>query len=210
MNNLSQKSALLVDAGTGNLHSVYNALITQGFKIHISDNPVNLNQPGRVILPGVGSFGRFMEGLRRRELIEPLKLAVERGDPFLGICVGMQALFQTSLEMGEHPGLGLLPGKVCQFEQRPGFKIPHTGWNQLWPVSGQTSPILNDINPGDYAYFNHSFYCLPAAGDEIVAQTDYVVEFTSIVQRGNLYGVQFHPEKSQLTGLKILQNFMEQ
>ncbi len=204
----SNRTAVLIDAGTGNLHSVYHALISQGFDIKVSDNPADLSKPGRVILPGVGSFARFVEGLRQRNLEETLRTAIDRGDPFLGICVGMQALFETSVEMGEHPGLGLLPGKVRRFESRSGYKIPHTGWNQLWQIDAHMSPLMEGIGSGNYAYFNHSYYCQPGLSEDTVAITDYCIEFTSVVQRANLFGVQFHPEKSQQTGLKLLQNFM--
>ena len=123
--------ALLIDAGTGNLHSVHNALLSLGYAIRITNRPEDLAQPARVILPGVGAFARFMDGLRAAGLAEPLRTAVLRGDPMLGICVGMQALFEVGEEMGQHPGLGLLPGKVVHFPPLGDLKVPHTGWNQI-------------------------------------------------------------------------------
>ena len=199
--------ALLVDAGTGNLHSVYNALIQLGYSIKVTSSPADLADRGRVILPGVGAFGKFMQGLRQRGLEEPIRTQVQRGDPLLGICVGMQALFDLSEEMGTFPGLGLLPGKVVCFMRSGDLKVPQTGWNQIWPA--RPTPLLKDVPPGSYAYFNHSFYCAPADPADTAATTDYGAPFTSVVQREALYAVQFHPEKSQAVGLQILKNFME-
>jgi glutamine amidotransferase len=197
--------ALLIDAGTGNLHSVHNALKKTGYRLLVSAEPEVLKQPARVILPGVGAFGGFMDGLRERGLIEPLREAARRGDPFFGICVGMQALFQTSEEMGTHAGLGLLDGNVVRFPEFTDRKVPHTGWNQLWFAHDST--LFRGISPGAYAYFNHAYYC---AGSGVpAATTDYGIDFTSAVQQQNVYGVQFHPEKSQQVGLRVLQNFFE-
>ena len=126
----------------------------------------------------------------------------------LGICVGMQALFETSSEMGTHAGLGLLPGRVVHFPPLDPLKVPQTGWNRLWPQGQETSPLLEGLAPGPYAYFNHSFYCDPARPADIAATTDYGISFASMVQHEALYGVQFHPEKSQRVGQQILANFM--
>jgi imidazole glycerol-phosphate synthase subunit HisH len=199
--------AILIDAGTGNLHSVYNALLSLGYNVPVTSRPEDLSQPGRFILPGVGAFGSFMDGLRERGLIEPLRAAFQRGDPFFGICVGMQALFEVSEELGEYAGLDMLPGRVRQFPDQPGLKVPHTGWNQLWFEAG--APLFNDLPNGAYAYFNHSFYCANSETGDRSAHTDYGMNFTSAVQRGNLFGVQFHPEKSQQVGRKVLENFFK-
>jgi glutamine amidotransferase len=199
--------ALLIDAGTGNLHSVHNALLSLGFAIRITNRPEDLARPARVILPGVGAFARFMDGLRTTGLCDPLKAAVSRGDPLLGICVGMQALFEVGEELGEHPGLGLLPGRVVHFPPLGSLKVPHTGWNQL--TAQRASPLLEGIPNGAYAYFNHSYYCATADPKDVLATTDYGLSYPSAVQRGALYAVQFHPEKSQQVGLAILQNFMK-
>lgn len=204
----SGNSALLIDAGTGNLHSVYHALVSLGFDIRVTSDPDDLAQVGRVILPGVGAFGHFMEGLHDHHLAEPLVQIAQQGKPFLGICVGMQALFASSSEAGEHQGLGLIPGMVMRFPEIAGYKVPHTGWNQLWPVDKNLPSLVEGLKPGDYAYFNHSYYCLPFREDDIAVRTDYGIGFTSMVWSGNLWGVQFHPEKSQRTGLQILHNFM--
>ncbi len=198
--------AILIDAGTGNLHSVYNALLPLGFSIKLSKDPHDLQAADRIILPGVGAFGGFMEGLDRCDLIPAIQEAAQRGTPLFGICVGMQALFAYSTEMGQHPGLELLPGKVIRFENTPGFKIPHTGWNQLW-FGEHPSPLFQCLPDGSHAYFNHAWYCLPEDDSVTAARTDYIRNFTSAVQRDNIVGVQFHPEKSQQVGQRILQNF---
>ncbi len=204
---MTADNALLIDAGTGNLHSVHNALIALGLRVRVSSDPDDLSRPGRIVLPGVGAFGSFMQGLRQHALVEPLTAAFRRGDPILGICVGMQALFQISEEMGEHAGLGLLDGRVIHFPSFRGLKVPHTGWNQLW-FTGD-SPLFQGLAPGCYAYFNHSYYCANQNGTDTAARTDYGLEFTSAVQQGNLFGVQFHPEKSQRVGLRVLENFFK-
>jgi imidazole glycerol-phosphate synthase subunit HisH len=203
--------ALLIDAGTGNLHSVHNAILALGYNVLLTDRPEDLARPGRVILPGVGAFGSFMEGLRGRGLAEPLAEAARRGDPLLGICVGMQALFEVGLEMGAHAGLGLLPGTVMHFPEFEELKVPHTGWNQLWFAGAPDapSPIFNGLPAGTHVYFNHSFYCQNSEPSDTAARTDYGIEFTSAVQRDNLFGVQFHPEKSQRVGQKVLDNFFK-
>lgn len=197
--------AILIDAGTGNLHSVHNALLKLGFNVRVSSHPEDLERPGRIILPGVGAFGSFMQGLRERSLVEALQNAARRGDPLFGICVGMQALFEISEEYGSHPGLSLLNGRVVRFPDVADLKVPHTGWNQLWFADG--APLFRDLPDGAYAYFNHSFYCANAAPEDMAAQTDYGFQFTSAVRRDNLLGVQFHPEKSQRVGQKVLENF---
>ena len=197
--------AVLIDAGTGNLHSVQNALRSLGYTILVTGAPADVARPGRVILPGVGAFGSFMEGLRRDGLDEAVGAVVRRGDPLLGICVGMQALFESSAEMGLHAGLGLLKGQVLRFPDQEGLKIPHTGWNQLWLK--KPSALLDGLDSGVYAYFNHSFYCAAGEAEDITAATDYGLDYCSVVQRENVYGVQFHPEKSQRVGKAILSNF---
>lgn len=207
---MSSYDALLIDAGTGNLHSVHNALLALGYNVLVSCNPDDLSRPSRVILPGVGAFRSFMDGLRQRGLAEPLRAAVQRGDPLLGICVGMQALFEIGEEMGEHAGLGLMGGHVVRFPDFSDLKVPHTGWNQLWfSHSGPGESLLfKGLPQGAYVYFNHGYYCANTDPADAAARTDYGFEFTSAVQRDNLFGVQFHPEKSQRVGQKVLKNFL--
>ena len=201
-----KNDAILIDAGTGNLLSVYNALCSLGYTIKVTGDATDLKPGHRIILPGVGAFGKFMEGLRETSLLPAIQAIVDRGDPLLGICVGMQAFFQFSEEMGIHTGLELLSGKVVCFPDIPGIIVPHTGWNQLWIQ--KPCPILNNLQNGDYVYFNHSYYCAPTDNDDSIALTDHGIKFTSVVQKENLFGVQFHPEKSQKIGLQILENFM--
>jgi glutamine amidotransferase len=159
------------------------------------------------MLPGVGAFGDFMSGLKARGLDDAVKEAVACGVPMLGICVGMQALFEIGEEMGNYEGLGVLKGTVVKFADSLSVKIPHTGWNQL-TVKGD-APFFNQVNDGAYVYFNHSYYCQPRNSSDVIATTDYGLQYACAVQRGNIYGVQFHPEKSQAVGLQILKNFLE-
>jgi glutamine amidotransferase len=203
---MNSRKVILIDAGTGNLRSVYNALQKLGAQVMMVGEPAAIPPGERVILPGVGAFGRFMDGLDEHGLLPAIREAVARGDPLLGICVGMQALFEASDELGEHAGLGFLSGRVMLFPQQSGLKVPHTGWNQLWPQ--RASPLLQGIRPGAYAYFNHAYYCAASRREDVLALTDYGLEYASAIQRYNLFGVQFHPEKSQALGLRILENFL--
>jgi glutamine amidotransferase len=195
----------LIDYVLGNLRSVEKALATVGADVRLTSDPDVILAADKVVLPGVGAFGDGMAGLRRHGLVEPLQELIARGTPLLGICVGMQVLFEESEEHGRHHGLGFLPGRVRRFES-PDLKVPQTGWNQILPA--RETALLEGLEPGDYAYFNHGYYCDAAAADTL-AQTEYGVRYSSVVGRGRLYGVQFHPEKSQRVGLTILRNFVE-
>jgi glutamine amidotransferase len=197
----------LIDAGTGNLRSVQKALESLGAAVERTDDPRKVLSGRRVVLPGVGAFGDFMSGLRAHGLVDAVKEVVKRGIPLLGICVGMQAFFETGEEMGEHEGLGLLAGRVARFAESLSVKIPHTGWNQVEARKGAL--LFNQIADGAYVYFNHSYYCQPDQSSDILATTEYGLTYACAVQRGNIFGVQFHPEKSQAVGLKILKNFLE-
>jgi glutamine amidotransferase len=199
--------AIIIDAGTGNLHSDENALRSLGFYITVTSNPADCIPGRKIVLPGVGAYGKFMDGLHNKGLDKAIQDVVQSGTPILGICVGMQALFDFGEEKGIYQGLSLLPGKVVRFSKMTGIKIPHTGWNQLWFEPG--SPLLRNIQPGAYAYFNHSYYCVPAETKDILTTTDYGISYCSSVQRKNIFGVQFHPEKSQNVGLQILKNFLD-
>ncbi|RME88517.1 MAG: imidazole glycerol phosphate synthase subunit HisH [Anaerolineae bacterium] len=196
----------LVDYGVGNLHSVAKALREVGARVEITSVPEVILQASAVVLPGVGAFGDGMAGLRNRGLITALREVVRRGVPLLGICLGMQLLFQESEERGRHAGLGFLEGRVVTFSPAPGHKVPHTGWNQLWPT--RENPLLHGIHSGEFVYFNHGYYCL-ARPEDTLAETDYIVRYPSVVGKGRVYGIQFHPEKSQRVGLHILRNFVE-
>ncbi|NPA26313.1 MAG: imidazole glycerol phosphate synthase subunit HisH [Chloroflexi bacterium] len=198
---------VLIDAGSGNLHSVRKALTYIGAPVTVTKDPDVVRRASRLVLPGVGAFGDFMRGLRAPGLDQAVHEAVARGVPLLGICVGMQALFDVGYEMGTHQGLGLLRGEVVRFPDDVGEKVPHTGWNQIHPV--RPSPLLDGIPPGAYVYFNHSYYCRPYENEVVVARTDFGrMEYTSVVQKGHIFGVQFHPEKSQRIGLRLLRNFV--
>ncbi len=203
------ETVVLIDAGTGNLRSVHKALEAVGAQVLRTADPQAVRRGDRLVLPGVGAFGDFMAGLRQRGLVEAVLEAVDGGAPLLGICVGMQALFEVGEEMGEHAGLGLLPGRVVAFPahlREQGLKIPHTGWNFVrWE---RDNPLQSGLEGGGYAYFNHSFYCRPARAEDVIARTTYGLTFASAVQRANLLGVQFHPEKSQRVGLRVLENFL--
>jgi glutamine amidotransferase len=201
------KDVVLIDAGTGNLRSVQKALEAIGAQVERTDDPNGVVTGRRVVLPGVGAFGDFMSGLGVRGLDEAVIDIARRGIPLLGICVGMQALFEVGEEMGEHKGLGLLAGKVTRFAESLSVKVPHTGWNQ---VEVQNEPLFFDrVESGAYVYFNHSYYCQPRNSSDVIATTDYGVKYACAVRHENIFGVQFHPEKSQTVGLQILKNFLE-
>ena len=198
----------VIDYGAGNLRSVRHALQVLGVRdMRIVQNGADLRGATRIILPGVGAFGAGMQQLCEKGFVEPLLLAVETGTPCLGICLGMQFLFERSDEMGEHEGLGLLPGQVTRFAPHATLKVPHMGWNRLKPR--RPSPLMAHLDADSQVYFVHSYRCMPACAEDVVAGTDYGGEFASVVQRDNLCGVQFHPEKSQRVGLQLLGNFLK-
>jgi imidazole glycerol-phosphate synthase subunit HisH len=199
--------AVVIDAGTGNLYSVLNALQSQGFRVKLSSDPKDVIKAPRLILPGVGAFGSFMEGLRQRNLEEALRESVERGTSLLGICVGMQALLDVGKEMGEYKGLGLISGEVVRFPEDSGLKVPHNGWNQL--KFENPCMLFDELPPLSYVYFTHSYYCAVSHKSDWAASTEYGLSFASAVQKDNIFGVQFHPEKSQKVGQKILANFFK-
>jgi imidazole glycerol-phosphate synthase subunit HisH len=196
----------LVDYGIGNLRSVEKALASVGADVQLTSDPQVILSARQVVLPGVGAFGDGMVGLRQRGLEPAIREVASLGKPLLGICLGMQLFFERSDERGQHTGLGLLAGLVRRFPEG-GWKVPQTGWNQLTIL--QDTPLLAGLSSGEYAYFNHSYYCEPAEPGDMLASTEYGLTYASVIGRGNLYGVQFHPEKSQELGLMILRNFVE-
>jgi imidazole glycerol-phosphate synthase subunit HisH len=201
------KDIILIDAGTGNLRSVQKALERIGARVERTNEPQRVLSGRRVVLPGVGAFGDFMSGLRSRGLEDAVKEIAARGVPLLGICVGMQALFDVGEELGTYTGLGLLAGEVVRFADSLSVKIPHTGWNQ---VEAQKEALLfRRMGSAWYVYFNHSYFCEARNSSDVIGLTEYGSRFICAVQRENIYGVQFHPEKSQLVGLQILKNFLE-
>jgi glutamine amidotransferase len=206
------KEVVVVDYGVGNLRNVYKAVEAAGGQPRMVNRPEALREAAAVILPGVGAFGDAAANLRAAGFEAPLREAVGAGKPLLGICVGMQLLFDESEEMGRHAGLGLIPGRVLRFAgEMPGadgrpLKVPAIGWNQLHHDGGD--PLLKGIDDGAYAYFVHSYYCRPDDSRYTLALTDYGIRYCSVVRRDNLWGIQCHPEKSQQVGLAILRNFI--
>jgi len=210
-----RKMIVIVNYGMGNLRSVQKAIERVGGQAMISAVPEALDAARGVILPGVGAFGEAMENLRARRLIAPLWRQIEAGKPLLGICLGMQLLFEESEEMGHHRGLGIFAGRVVRFSDRPPrsletsevLRVPHVGWNQI--RLRRASPLLAGVPDGSYVYFVHSYYVVPADESIVLTTTDYGVEYASTVGRENVFGVQFHPEKSQEVGLRLLKNFVD-
>lgn len=202
----------LIDHGVGNLRSVEKALVAVGAEVILTREPDRIETADKLVLPGVGAFGDCVSSLREAGLTDVIQEMAE-SRPMLGICVGMQMLFESSSELGQHAGLCLVPGKVVGFDFPPDTmadgicRVPHTGWNKLQPV--RDTLLLDGIPSGSYAYFNHSYYCIPDNKDDVVACTDHGGEFSSVVARGQIYGIQCHPEKSQEVGLHILRNFVE-
>ena len=172
-----------------------------------SDHPADIAAADHLVLPGVGAFGACIGEVRQRSLVDPILDAVQREVPLLGVCVGMQMLFDVGLEDGPHQGLGILPGQVERFAFPPEnpLKIPQIGWNQV--VAQRPSALLADIGTAPWCYFVHSYHASPVNAADVIATTSYGLAFPSVVGRGKVFGVQFHPEKSQQTGLRILENF---
>lgn len=195
---------VLVDYGAGNIRNVEKALAAVGILSRRTDRPDELSAADVVVMPGVGAFGDMMTALRARRLVEPILEVARSGRPLLGICVGLQILFDVGEEMGEHAGLGLLPGRVRRLD-RPGLKVPHTGWNPVNPV--QEHPLFETVPTDRHAYFVHSYHVDPERAEDVLATTDYGGLFPSVCGRDNILGVQFHPEKSQQFGLALLRNF---
>jgi imidazole glycerol-phosphate synthase subunit HisH len=197
---------VMIDYGIGNLRSVRKALEKVGAAVIQTDDPAMIGRGDKVVLPGVGAFKDGMQGLQQRGLMPAINEAVSQKIPLLGICLGMQLFFTASTEMGDSAGLSFISGEVRKFSVDL-LKIPHTGWNQLMITNH--SPLFEGLSNSAYVYFNHSYYCSPAESDVAVANTDYGISFASAIQFGSIYGVQFHPEKSQDAGLQILRNFVE-
>lgn len=199
----------IVDYGMGNLRSVQKGFEKLGVAAEVTDDPRIIENAQGVVLPGVGAFKDCYDGLVSRGLDTLMKDVAASGRPFLGICVGLQLLFDYGEEGVGSPGLGILPGRVVRFPEtrETGLKVPHMGWNQLKPVSGRNSLLFEGISANPYTYFVHSYYAVPDEEDVVLARCTYGIEFSAMVGRGNLFAVQFHPEKSQTDGIQMLRNF---
>ena len=195
----------VIDYDAGNLRSVEKALAALGEQPEVTRDPQVIRTADKVILPGVGAFGDAMENLRRFGLVEPIRQVVEKGTPFLGICLGMQLLFESSEESPGVEGLSLLPGKILRIPPQEGLKIPHMGWNSLQVRPG--ARLFRGLPEEPYVYFVHSYYLKSGEEAIVAATTQYGVEIHASVERGNLFGCQFHPEKSSAVGRTILKNF---
>jgi glutamine amidotransferase len=195
----------IIDYGMGNLRSVQKGLERAGYAAEVTRDPGRIEAAGGVVLPGVGAFGACMANLRAYGLIDTVRRVITRGTPFLGICLGMQLLFEESEEFGPVPGLGIFPGRVVRFLERPDLKVPHMGWNQIRKQGDL--PHLRGIDDGAFVYFVHSYYVVPADPTVTATTTDYGIGFTSAIACDNVFATQYHPEKSQTVGLKILENF---
>ena len=200
-------SVVIIDYGSGNLRSVAKAFEAVASNVVVSDDSRMLENASHIVLPGVGAFGDCMAGLSALPgMLENLNEQVRvHRKWFLGICVGMQMLFENGYENGIHKGLGWLGGDVTPLP-KSGIKIPHMGWNNL--EIKKKSDLLKEVNNGDYAYFVHSYYAKPADNSVVMATAGYGMDVTAIIAQDNIFGAQFHPEKSQKTGLKILENFV--
>ena len=203
----------VVDYGMGNLRSVQKALQQAGADARLVEGPRGLVGADKIVLPGVAAFGDAMDQLRARGLVEPIRHAVADGVPYLGFCLGLQLLFEVSYEHGEHRGLGLVDGEVVRFDFPPAgddrrLAVPHMGWNQILFDDHAGCPLLDGMQSGDYAYFAHSYYVVPRDPGVTVTTTEYGQAFTSSIWKGNLFATQFHPEKSQAVGLRLLENFV--
>jgi imidazole glycerol-phosphate synthase subunit HisH len=199
----------LLDYGSGNLRSVHKALLKVGADVRVARRPEEMKDARAAVLPGVGAFDDCLNALRQQELLEASREFIGSGRPFLGICVGYQALFERSEEFNScAAGLGLFRGSVIRFTAQPGLKIPQIGWNQI-EMTQPECPLLRGVPNGSYVYFVHSFFPQPADASIVATRTTYGQTFASSVWRDNVYATQFHPEKSQAVGLRLLSNFVE-
>lgn len=197
----------IIDYGMGNVQSVRNALERLGCKVRVSGDPTALSAADALVLPGVGAFGEAMNNLLDRQLVEPLRRAVlVEGKPLLGICLGMQLLADRSTERGNHSGLGLIPGQVREIPVSPGYRLPHIGWNDV--SVRKSDPLFRDLPEKSAFYFVHS-YRFECDSEYISGITDYGADITAAIQRDRIFGVQFHPERSQRKGLRLLRNFVD-
>jgi glutamine amidotransferase len=197
---------VIIDYGMGNLRNVQKGFERIGFEARLTRSKREINHASAIVLPGVGAFKDCMQNLKKFGLIEPLLQSIEKGKPYLGICLGLQILFSESEEFGSQKGLDLIRGKVMKFRPGPDHKVPHMGWNTVEIV--KDAPILRGVESGDFFYFVHSYYVVPKEKERISTLTTYGRPFVSSIWKENLFATQFHPEKSQEKGLRILENFV--
>ncbi len=203
----------IIDYGMGNLRSVQKGFERTGHAPIITNDAAALTDASKIVLPGVGAFRDAIAALESRGLVEPIRASVAAGKPFLGICLGLQLLFDRSFEDGEYQGLGVIPGDVVRFDVPPvcegpaQYKVPHMGWNQI--RFHRRPPIFAGVDDGAHLYFVHSYYVVPRDESIVATETDYPLPFCSSIWRDNLFATQFHPEKSQDVGLRVLKNFAE-
>jgi len=195
----------IIDYGMGNLRSVSKAFEKQGFEVLVTGDSEKISGASGLVLPGVGHFGACIRNLQQLELLDPIGYHIKSGKPFLGICLGLQVLFEESEESPGYPGLGIIKGKVVRFPRFRALKVPHMGWNQI-RFSGQPE-VLKEVPEGSWFYFVHSYYVEPRQEGLGLVTTEYGVTFTAAVQWDNIFACQFHPEKSSDIGLKLLKNF---
>ena len=200
---MSGGSVAIIDYGVGNLRSVEKAFAATGCEAVVSGEEGVLRAAKRLVLPGVGAFGACMRALSERGFDRLVRERVEEGTPLLGVCVGMQLLFEESDEFGATPGLGLLKGRVRRFSDE--LVVPHVGWNRINQI--RKNPLLDGVANRSFFYFVHSYYCEPLAESVVAGETEYGVRYASVVAQANICGVQFHPEKSQSAGLRLLRSF---
>lgn len=198
----------VIDYGAGNLRSVCNSLKKLSVDCHVVKAPSDLNKIETMIFPGVGSFGDSSDQLKKQSLFEPIKEWIINDRPFLGICIGFQMLFDSSEESPGSEGLGIIPGKVIKFSEQKNLKVPHMGWNEV-QIKNLDDPVWQKIDDLTHFYFVHSYFPKPDNPEVSSSTTGYGVDFTSSIRFGNIFGTQFHPEKSQKSGLRLIENFLK-
>ena len=198
----------VIDYGAGNLRSVCNSLKKLSVDCHVVKAPSDLNKIETMIFPGVGSFGDSSDQLKKQSLFEPIREWIINDRPFLGICIGFQMLFDSSEESPGSEGLGIIPGKVIKFSEQTNLKVPHMGWNKV-QIKNLNDPVWQKIDDLTHFYFVHSYFPKPDNPEVSSSTTGYGVDFTSSIRFGNIFGTQFHPEKSQKSGLRLIENFLK-
>ena len=198
---------VIIDYGMGNLRNVQKGFEKIGFEATLTRSKKEIGRASAIVLPGVGAFKDCMENLEKYGLIDPLLRSIEKGKPYLGICLGLQILFSKSEEFGSHKGLDLIRGNVVKFKPNPEHKVPHMGWNTI--EKKREVPMLQGVEDGDFFYFVHSYFVVPEEAQVISTFTTYGNPFVSSISKENLFATQFHPEKSQQKGLRLLENFVK-